>query len=403
MIRVTTANGTPVLGFPQQSSHPRPELLVRPTPLPKRPKGRWFVGVLLLGFCGFAFHNVWQAYFHYQAYGTVTGRLLHVAPTRDGTVQALHVREGDRVRQGQLLLTTDDLEVRQRQAQLGDELRIAQATLAAEVAKMKWHSATQVVDRHQLGVAEYYDALGKLLQEDAKLEELRTSLARARELHRGHAIAQAELDQVHYARLGQEQKVGQLKTAVEELKKRMEQSRDLLRSADDPANGLAEQGQDQLQPYVIKIEALQAELARNQERLARCRVHAPVNGLVVKVLRFAGEYCKAGEPVFAILEEGSLEVVLYLPQGSSNGVAAGDEMSLSVDPYPQPMSCTLVRLGSQYEPAPEHLKRHYAEGQKLLPVYLQPKEELARWMALRVGGVVKLPRGMPTLWGGSQR
>ncbi|MCI0456753.1 MAG: biotin/lipoyl-binding protein [Gemmataceae bacterium] len=392
-----TGNDSPPLGFPQQRQHRQPERVVYPTPLPKRPKGRWFVAALLIVSCGLAGYNVWQAYFRYSAYGTVSGRTLQVAPACDGTVQTLHVRSGDRVRQGQLLLTLDNVPLRHRQAQLADELRMAQANLAAEIAKLKWHSATQVVDRHHGGVAEYYEAWGQLLQEDAKLQELRLSWTRARDLFQAKAIAKAELDQSHYARLGQEQKVAKSRAAVEELKKRMEQGQELLQRPDQPVGNLVEQGQDQLRPYVLKIETLQAEMTRNQEELARCQVHAASNGLVLKVQRFAGEYCKAGEPVVSLLEEGSLEVVLYLPQKVRPVPAVGDPLDLVVDPYPEPLNCTVVRLGDQYEPAPETIKRHYAAGQNLLPVYLQPHEELTRWMALRVGGVVKLPRGIPRL------
>src|SRR5262245_6290656 len=100
------------LGFPQLPSRHSPEPAARPTPLPKRPKGRWFVGLILLGFCGSAGYQVWQAYFRFQAYGTVTGRTVQVSSPWDGVVRYLHVRPGDKVRQGQLLLTLDNLALR---------------------------------------------------------------------------------------------------------------------------------------------------------------------------------------------------------------------------------------------------------------------------------------------------
>src|SRR5207244_8122856 len=117
-------------------------------------------------------------------------------------------------------------------------------------------------------------------------------------------------------------------------KKRMEQSQELLYRPDHVADNLAEQGQDQLRPSVVKIEALQAEMTRHQEELARCQVVAPTNGLVLQLHRFAGEYCKAGEPIVSLLEEGSLEVVLYLPQEVNPVPAVGTTLDLTVDPYP---------------------------------------------------------------------
>jgi HlyD family secretion protein len=386
--------GPATFGFPQQPGERRPESIHRPTPLPKRPKGRWFVGLLLAGLCGVAGYKVWHAYFRYEAYGTVAGRLVHVSPAWDGTIQAIHVREGDRVRQGQVLVTLDDLALRHQQARLADEMRIARARLEAEVARLKWYAATAVVDRHGQAVAEYYAAWGRLVQEQARLEELRLAEDRALQLQKGQALAAADLDQVHYARLGLGRRIDKMALGVEELRKRLEWSTDLLQGQADPRQGLAEQGQDQLKPLAVKIQAVQTEMTCNQERLARSQVSAPTDGLVVTVQRFPGEHCKADEPLLVLLEEGSLEIVLYLPQASSHRLAVGDATALRVEPYPEPATCTVVRLGDQYEPAPENLKRYYAAGQKLLPVHLRPRAELAQWMALRVGGVVQLPRGL---------
>jgi multidrug resistance efflux pump len=219
---------------------------------------------------------------------------------------------------------------------------------------------------------------------------LKISLKRADLLSQTKAISREEHDQLRFAKQGQEQRIAKLQEALEELKKRMEQADGLMKKSGRMSAGMAENGAEQLKPCHLRIEVLQAERARLKERLDEGLVRAPCNGLVLKVNRFPGERCKTGEPLLTLLEEGSVHVVLYLPQSASALVAEGDEVSLVVDPYPQTLRCTVSRLGDRFEPAPEHLKRHYREGQKLLPVYLQPKDEWTRWMGLRVGGVAKL-------------
>ena len=67
-------------------------------------------------------------------------------------------------------------------------------------------------------------------------------------------------------------------------------------------------------------------------------------------------------------------------------------MNLQVEPHDSALPCVVSRLGDQMEPAPESIKRHYAEGQRLLPVLLKPKDESSSWAMLRVGSTVKLPR-----------
>jgi HlyD family secretion protein len=357
--------------------------------LPKRPKGRWFVVVLLVSICAYAFYTVWTSFFRYQAHGTIEGHLIQVSPPWDGALQYLQVHEGDTVRQGQLLFAVDSIELRHRHAQLQGELRVAQASLAAESAKLKWQSAFNL-DQGRGAKAAYYETWGNLLREEAVLDELRTQLRRAERLRPSRAISDQEWDQLRSSIRGQLGKLDKLKEVLAEHKQRAEQADALLKKGPDPSTGLEDTGLDQLRPFAARIEALQGEVSRVQDRLDAGQVRAPANGLVVKVLRFAGERCKQGEPIVSLLEEGSLRVVLYMPQRSSTLLAPGYEVKLTLDPYPQPLPCHVQRLGDQFEPAPEHIKRHYREGQRLLPVHLQPSKEATQWMALRVGGVVKL-------------
>ena len=46
--------GSPTFGFPVPAAPTRQAPVTVPTPLPKRPKGRWFIGLLLLAGCAYA-------------------------------------------------------------------------------------------------------------------------------------------------------------------------------------------------------------------------------------------------------------------------------------------------------------------------------------------------------------
>lgn len=348
------------------------------------------MGVLLFGIAGTALYNFWNSYCRYQAYGTVTGHLIQVSPPWDGVLQYLQVQEGDTVRQGQLLLTVDNIELRQRYAQLGDELRVAQANVEAEAAKLKWQAAFNL-DQGRGALALYYEARGNLLQEQARLDDLRTQFRRAEVLAPGHAISQQEVLQIRFATEGQVGKIGKMKEALAELKLRADQADQLLKKGSKLSAGLDATGFEQMKPLLVKIEIIEAERTRLQQRLDQGQMRAPINGLVVQIRHFAGEHCKVDDTLLSLLEEGSLEVMLYMPQQASTVLSAGAEVGLVLEPYPEPLMATVTRLGDQYEPAPEHLKRYYSEGQKLLTVHLKPRDEAVHWMALRVGGVVKIP------------
>jgi multidrug resistance efflux pump len=371
------------VSLPAKVSTPPP--VQRPSPLPKRPKGRFFVAALLLGVCAFGAYNVWDAFFRYRAYGVVQGTVIEVSVPWDGAVQYIHVTEGEAVRQGQVLLTLENVDLRQQLARLEDELRLAQANLEAEVSKLKWDKQWQE-DRYQDARVDYYEVWGKLLEEQAKLTRLKLTLTRTQELHDRHAVSDAELEQALLGAQGQRQKVEKLQSALVEARSRVETTL-----------GRAERGSDQLKPKLIAIESLHGEIARARERLDQGQVCSPVNGLLVKRHCSVGERLHGLDPVFSILEEGSLEVVMYLPQSISTRFGVGDRLFLEVDPYHGRLPGTVVRLGEQYETAPESIARHYRKDQQLLPVHVSPDTEFDRWMALRVGGVAKLPFGWPRL------
>lgn len=201
------ARDSTAFGFPRQKIDQPPAPAARPTPPAKQPKGRWFIGAVMTAALLFVAQGVWRSYFRYAAYGTVTGRSIEVPPPWEGVVQYVHVREGDAVAQGQLLLTLDSVELRQRHAQLADELMVAQATQQAEIAKLKWQAAFNM-DQGQGVIAQYYESLGSLLQEQAKLDELRKDLERSENLHRQGGLSDAELDRLQSDTQGQTQKVG---------------------------------------------------------------------------------------------------------------------------------------------------------------------------------------------------
>jgi HlyD family secretion protein len=368
----------------------------KPTPVPKWPQGRWLFGLLLGAVFAFAGYQIWDNFFRYEAYGLVDGRVVRVSAPYEGVVQFVHVREGESVRQGQLLLTIDSIELRQRQELLTHELNTAHATLAAEAAKMRWQ-ASVTFNQSQKAVAEYHEAAGKLCQQEAQLESLLVGLERAKSLPSNQAAAHCAVQQLEYNVRGQKQNVEKLQESLHELRNRASQTIVLIGNEGSSKTALEEAGSDQLKPHLARIQAVVAELDWLRKRLEQGQVRAPADGVVVKLQHFAGENCKAADTVLTFLEEGSLQLVLFMPQKSAAAVKVDSEMDVVVDPYPEPVHCQVVRFGDSFEPAPRSIERQYATNEALLPVYLRPSAESSRWMALRVGEVVKLPRSKASL------
>jgi multidrug resistance efflux pump len=284
----------------------------------------------------------------------------------------------------------DNAEMRQRLSALGDELVSAQADLEAEAAKLKWQAAFHL-DQSQSGNARYLEMWGAFLQEQKTLEKLSGEFAVSQALYGKRAIAVMELERIRSDFQGQKLKLEKLELALGEARKHADVGNILLAKLGDLSDSLAEGGQDQLKPKFAKIEALKAERTRLEQYLAKGRIVAPSNGLVVKLHHFAGEHARTGDTLISFLEEGSLRVVLYVPQHRSDSYKIGAAVNMVLEPYPNSVPGKIARLGDQLEAAPEQIKRYYSAGQRLLPVYVQPAPETQRWMAFRLESVIKLP------------
>lgn len=388
------------LGFPQDPYARGPAFHRPPTPLQRPRKGRWFVAVLLTGVTSFLVFNLWDSFFRHEAYGCVVARTIELSPPWAGAIRTVHVREGDHVSQGQVLVSLENIDLRMRQAQLSDEIALAQAELEAEVAKLKWEYAFGV-DGSYGAVALHYGALADLLREESALEEVRIQFNRRKELGAAGAVTQEEVDSLRVRLKGQEEKTAKLRDAVNDLKARALQSGKLLDKGDKVPDGVIESGRERLNPFVMKITTLQAERARVQERLEEGQVRAPTNGCVSKILGFPGERCAVDERLMALLEDDSMEIVLYVPQKNASRHRTGDRVVLTSDDTTAPIEAVVRRTGDAFESPPEVLSRHYWQGQKLLPVHLTPPQIRSEaWKQLKVGGVVQLPRNVVLPWKG---
>lgn len=353
--------------------------LIKPTPLPKRPKGRLFVGAIILAMCASAVYLVWNTWFRFEAYGVVSGRVIHVSPAIGGVIKSLHVREGSAARQDELLATLENLQLEQQTAALGDALRIAQANLESEITLHR--AATQQrSDQGEKAQADYVSLWGDLLAKRSKIDSLQAQLHRARKLVDQGAASVEEMERLQFDLTGETAKCEKLEAAVARLKKRAE-------LYDDAESEL----QRRCKPQLVRIETLQAELTRLRERLQEGELRSPVNGRVIRVSRFAGEYAETGQDILEILEDDSLEIVLFLPQRDVDRWKVGEETSVRVEPRSESVRCVVERISDKLEAAPPSIRKYYRSGEPLVRVHLRLKNAVANQDLLRLGSEVRLP------------
>jgi multidrug resistance efflux pump len=353
-----------------------PKAPARPTPAAHRPKGRWFMGSFVLSVLGLIGYRLWNAFLRYEAYGIVAGRELEVVAPWLGAVEAVHVQEGTAVRQGDLLCTLSNLSLAQERRRLQDELRVTQADLALELARLELERLGQD-DRLSEARAEYHEAWGELLAQQARADDLRQRYERQLQLYRSGVVSEEALAQIREESRGAADKVGQLERAVEERRRRSEL-----------AGGT---GDERLRPHELRLRLLEAELERVAERLEQGDVRAPTRGTIVRRECFVGELASPERPLFVLLEDGSRRVDLYVAQEEADELALGAELELELEPYDELVRFRVASRGEAFVQPPPAVARFSLAGEAFLPIVLVPLGTPGEGPALQVGALAKLP------------
>lgn len=220
---------------------------------------------------------------------------IRLAALVSSTAQEVFIREGDMVREGQVLLKLDDADAQAGVAQ-------AEASLAsARAGRVTWARLT----------APQADA--DLRKADANLEEARRRLSRERSLFQAGATTEAIFDDA--------------KTA--------EQLAQTQRDAALLQVRAAAAGGSQSQTAQANVALAEAQLARAKVQLARHVVRAPSDGVVITRMVEPGDAVLSGSNLFMVSSTGETRLRIEPDERSLALLALGQAAVASAEAFPQ--------------------------------------------------------------------
>jgi HlyD family secretion protein len=213
------------------------------------------------------------------------------------TVKRLLVREGDHVRQGQLLLQLDDADLRSQAARAHAQIRAAQA------------------DQSNVNTGGTRE---ELLTLDSQLIKARSA----------RAAAQRNLDAFHRLQQQGAASAGEVK-----------QAEDALQRAQADTTLLEQKQKDRYsQPEVAKVQAQGAEARAAydaaEDALRKSSVRAPFDGIVYALPVKQGAYVQTGD---LLLQEGDLSQMLvrtFVDEPDIGRLATGQKIEVTWDALP---------------------------------------------------------------------
>ena len=229
---------------------------------------------------------------------SVVLRLLEEAevPAQEGgVIQTVAVREGQRVKEGELLAQIDDQVARLAQEAAQAQLEIAQSKATNDVRTRFTRKALEV-------------AQAELRRSTESIERFAKS------------VSQSQLD-------------------VERLTVQKNQLE-------------AEQADHEQQVAVLEMKSKANELKAAAAQVARRRIVAPFDGTIVQIYVRRGEWVEPGQQALRIVNVDRLKAEGFIPAAAANNDLVGKSASLEVDGMAAdgPVSGTIVFVSPEVDP-----------------------------------------------------
>ena len=306
--------------------------------------------------------------------GRIEGDDSAVAAKTSGRIREITVREGDRLKAGQVIAVLDDEQIRAREQQAMAAVRQAEARV--RLSQHQIAVLEEQLRQSQLGVDQARsDAEGRINEAEGKLAAAEAQLAQAEAAH-----AQAKWDREAAARLFKRELIAEQEArraesneeaqaaVVAASRRQVEAARGSLTTARanlvNPAirSSQAAAVQGQILQAQADIAAAQAEAERARAQLEEARANrkdlqviAPFEGTVATRTAEPGEVVMAGTPIITLVNLREVYLRGFVPEGQIGHVRVGQPARVYLDSAPStPIEAEVTRIDPQASFTPEN-------------------------------------------------
>lgn len=306
--------------------------------------------------------------------GRIEGYETDVSAKIGGRVATVAVREGDRVKPGQLLVALDDSDLRAQLQGAIARVRAAQERLQRSRQQLPVLQA-QLQQASLTTAQSAQDSQGRVLEAENSVDQARSNLAeaeasfvqaqvkqrRTRELYEAGAVSAQQLDDDTATLNVNRARVAAAQQQVKSAQGRLTQAQATQRNT--PIRAAAEiQVQKQIDQAKTDIAVAQQEVrdalatqAQIQANLNYLTVKSPLAGDVMTRSVEPGEVVAAGAPLLTLVNQQQLYLRGFVPEGQIGQVRLGQPAKVYLDSFPnQPLEATVSRIDPKASFTPEN-------------------------------------------------
>jgi HlyD family secretion protein len=312
-----------------------------------------------------------------QVSGRIEGYETDVGAKTGGRVDFIAVREGDAVKQGQLLVRINDDEV---QAQLqGAAARVAAAQKQAQQAQLQVTVIENQMRESQLNVLQsQQDNQGRIYQAQSNVATTEAQLKQTQS-----QLRLAKIDRDRYAQLVKEgavtaQQFDQAQTnyetalaTVESTQKQVDAAKGALSLAQSSSfnpyirgaqlSALSQQRKQanaQLQAAQADIKNALAAQQQIQAQISYLNIASPIHGVVTARSVEPGAVVSTGKTVLSLINLNTVYLRGFVPEGDIGRVRVGQAAKVFLDSDPkhkQPLNAKVAAIDPQASFTPENI------------------------------------------------
>jgi len=247
------------------------------------------------------------------AVGTIERHRFEIAATATEQIIAMPVREGQAVRQGEVVAELD-----------GGSLAANRASVAAQASQLR-HRLDELV--HGARSEEMVQAQAQVAAAKAQNDQAEKDYQRLSDLVARGLVAQTQVDQQRQLR---------------------DTSAAALRSASAGLE-LLQRGtrSEQLEQARASLRSAESLLQQQDVLLGRLKLVAPVDGVIEALPYRLGERPPVGAPVVIMLASGMPYARVYIPEPQRAPLRAGQSLTVRVDGVARPFAGTLRYIAGE--------------------------------------------------------
>ncbi len=273
--------------------------------------------------------------------GVVEGTDFNVTPLIAERIVAVHVREGDSVKKGELLVELDCTGEAAALDAARARLAVAEASLAASQANASSASSSASAGRENVTASR--QQLEALRSQEA---QARSDLERATENFEAGATTRAALDD---ARAHHDTLLAQIAA--------QQASEGASRAQAGALSSSGAAARAQIEVARGNADGARADVARAEVSVRECKLTSPRDGIVVSRNFEPGEAVQPGLAILSLTDLTVARAFFYLPNQELAAAAPGKRVSVVADAYPgQTFNGTIAYVSPRAEFTPRNVQ-----------------------------------------------